>query len=593
MAIVSDLPFTLKLINHFSNSSQEAILFADDDREIWEDGFVTLSVEENEEIGMYFNSSDQDARLYLEALDIVPIDDFNIKEDEEGEIYRTVSDSDFVLYKSDGRYDALRVDVFRIAVLCSEKWYYGVFQVLPKPMTMSDWQMMKDDLEREINGLAQDIVRRNIGIGNLYSEKIPPKLLYDFFVMKKYADRVMMALMDISENPRSEIVTGYRNVENNQSFKYCFDAETVKRFSMRSGSEATLKVPVKMVRYDIQDNRLLKMILTDYESKLQQFIDLISELEEMPQEFNLGDSMQYKISWKKTLSDFRKNAQKLKKMTAIIKVQDWYLEVAGHAGPYIPHSFVLDSRYNLLYQMYQDLKKEEICVEINPNFSYTWKRSSYMYEMWCYLKVCRLLMEEYEIIPPRWGEMFSGKMIFPFLEAGTKLCFEKDGLVLEAIYDQWLPLGGAGASLNHPLYIARHLGEGRLHNRPDIVVNVFEKSKQMYLGSIIIECKYRKLHSFLSDDPERGSGGQLETYFNNARSKVLLGGYGEEWKMRPVTRVLVLTPDDLGDGVERQDYEIIVKGFKASDDYNRAESVKQVIVSEISSLKKRFAMVVH
>ena len=63
--------------------------------------------------------------------------------------------------------------------------------------------------------------------------------------------------------------------------------------------------------------------------------------------------------------------------------------------------------------------------------------------------------------------------------------------------------------------------------------------------------------------------------------------------MRPVTKVLVLTPDDLGDGVERQDYEIIVKGFKASDDYDRVESVKQIIISEISSLKNRFAMVVH
>ena len=35
--------------------------------------------------------------------------------------------------------------------------------------------------------------------------------------------------------------------------------------------------------------------------------------------------------------------------------------------------------------------------------------------------------------------------------------------------------------------------------------------------------------------------------------------------MRPVTKVIVLTPDDLGDGQEQTDFGVLVKSFKASE----------------------------
>jgi len=592
MAIVSDLPFSLKLVRRFPRfSSQEAVHFADDEREIWGDGFVTLSVEENDEIELYFNSPDRKARLYLEALDIVSVYDRNIREDEEGRLYRAVSDSRFVLYANDGGYDALRVDNFQISVFCSGKWYYGVFQVLPKPMSMSEWQMMRDDLEREVRGLAQEMAKHSAGLGKGTNEIISPKLVYDFLVIKKYADQAMMAMMDISENPRNEIVTRYRNVDVDKGAGYRFDGETVKRFLMKSGAEMVFKVPVKAVSYDIQDNRLLKMILESYEKKLQQFIEMVNDAEQSLASAGAGDSLGRRVSWEKSLSDFKASAQKLKKMTSIIKVQEWYSEVGDYGEPDIPHSFILDSRYNLLYQMYLDLKKEGISVELNPNFSYTWKRSSYMYEMWCYLKVCRLLMEEYDAVPAEGDRFFSDRVIFPLLEAGTKLQFEKDRIRLEVVYDQRLPLCAEDTSMENPLYMAKRLSDGRMNNRPDIVINVFEQGRGLYLGSIILECKYRKLRSFLRENSEMASFAQLESYYNYARSKVLLGKWGGMLGMRPVAKVIVLTPDDEGEGVTLPDYGILVKGFKASDDNDRLESVKKVIFEEISFLERRLAVI--
>ena len=203
MDIVSDLPFTLKLIQKYPiETIQEARVFCKEEQNIWRDNIITLSVEENEDMDLYFNAEDPEARLYLDALNMIPADDLYIKEDHYGRKYRMVSTDCFALYRSSKGYDALCVDTFRIAVLCQKEWYYGTLQILPKPIAIGEWQMMRNDLEREIRDLSQDIVRRSIGMGNNH-ENIPPKVIHNFLVMLKYSNKVMMTLTDISSNPRS------------------------------------------------------------------------------------------------------------------------------------------------------------------------------------------------------------------------------------------------------------------------------------------------------------------------------------------------------------------------------------------------------
>lgn len=525
--------------------------------------------------------------MYLEALDIMPLDDSDIMEDESGRIYRIPSNESFTLYRSNGEYDALRVDVFRIAVFCEEKWFYGSFQILPKPMSYDEWYIMRDDLEKEIIGLAQDIVRRNIGIGDIKSEKIPPKALYDFLVIKKYSKNVLMALIDIADNPRNEIVTVYENRVKNNSGDFEFDSKTIRRYVMRSGSEPTYRVPIKTTSYDIQDNRLLKMIVTEYESKLNLFIELIDDVERFSNSPNSGGTIQYKNTWNKSLSSFKITALKLKKMTAILKNKEWYSQVEKINEPYIPHSFILDSRYSMLYQMYLELKKEEISIELDPQFSYTWKRSSYMYEMWCYFRVCHFMLGSYELIT-EWDFMFSEKMLFPFLEEKTTMLFEDEKRRIEIIYDSLLPMDKKQTRLDNPLFIAKPHSSSRNHNRPDIVLNVYDKETNWYLGSIILECKYRKLYSFWSNSSPRSSRGQLEAYYNNARSIYLLNGLGEKLQMHPVTKVIALTPDEQGEGKEQQEFNILVKKLKPSLDDSYINSLGEEILAQIHELEKRF-----
>lgn len=584
MDIASDLPFKLQMIKEFpGNIVQNATRFYFDERQMWCEDIATLSTEENDEIKILFESDDENARLYLDALDIMPLDDANVKEDDSGDLYRSPSEKAFVLYKSNADYDALRVDVFKISVFCQDVWYYGTFKILPKPMSSQEWVMMKEDLEKEIRGLAQDIVRRNIGIGGYKEGEIPPKALYDFLVIKKYSKKVLNALVDISENPRYEIITQYENVSNNRNC--IFDAETVKRYVMKAGSEATFKTPVKVTCYDIQDNRLLKMVIIEYEKRLQYFLELLKELDKYSTTFYSGNSLQYKYTWRKSITEFRETALKLKKITSILKSNDWYFKISDISQPYIPHSFILDTRYNTMYQMYLELKKEEIQVELDPEFSYTWKRSSYLYEMWCYFKVCHILALNFNLSTTDWNFVFSDKILFPFLESGTEVWFENESTKIQVKFDSPLPTKKNETSQTNPLFVARHHDNYRNHNKPDIVMNVYNRENQWYLGTVVLECKYRKLNSFWSNNSMRSSRGQLEAYYNNARSKYLYGTLGERLQSNPVKKVIVLTPDVYGEGKKQTDFKILVKGFKPSTDEEMVSSLQEKILNEIQEMK--------
>lgn len=563
MAIVSDLPFKLQVIKKFPKETyQEGKLFFDNEKEIWKKEAVTLSVEENDEIEVLFESEDENAKLYLEALDIVPLDDRKIAYDSEGYIYRMPSSESFVLYKDDGKFDALCVDTFQISVYCYKTWYYGVFQVLPKPMSINEWTMMKDDLEKEMVGLAQVIVRRNIGFGNKKYGDVPPKVLYDFIVIKKYAQSVLVALLDIVENPRCEIATQYKKVVNNKNCR--LDEESIKRYATRAGSEATYKVPVKVINYDIQDNRILKNIIIDYESRLNSFLELLVELRDYTNNYDSGRTIQYKNEWEKSISEFKNVAQKLKKMTSLLKTQEWYLDVGKVSKPYIPHSFIMDTRYNTLYQMYLELKRETFKIEFDPEFSYTWKRSSYLYEMWCYFKLVHLLSQQYEMNEPDWVRVFSGKILFPFLKVGTSIELKNDYVKLEVVFDKPLVYDNKKTELFSPLYVAKTQEYSKMHNRPDILIYVYDVENGWYLGSIVLECKYRKIYS-IEASGQRGSIGQLQAYYNNTRSEYLFGEWGKRLNMRPVKKVIVLTPDVKGDGKSQEDFSILFKSFKPAD----------------------------
>lgn len=576
MDTASNLPFVLKF-----NESQ-CVVFSNAEEHIYQDGFQSIKIFENEEVMILFDSTDTNARLYLDALDVLP-DGSGVLIDEEGRIYRTVSSVALPLYKQGNDYDALRVDAFRLCIVCNGQEYYSLLEVLPKQLSNNEWTMMRDDLENEIRGLAQDIVRRNIGLGAERKGAIPPQKLYTFFVMQKYAGKVLASLIALQNAPKYHIVTEYTDEDSSKATR--MDSVTIRKYLRKGGSEAKLSVPVKRVNYDIQENRLLKRIVSIYDKELTQFITTVEGIVEYRKNSKSQEHRQYRELYEQGLNEFLITARRLKSITAIIKTQEWFRDVGPLRDGAIPHAFALDSRYGVLYKMYEDLRNPEFRIQLDPVYSYSWKKSSSLYEMWCFVKICRAFSEKFDVVGNTWNLHFGENLLFPYLANGERMSFENDKIRIDVIFDQFIPTNAAKTKLHeNPFYTV-----GK-HKRPDITVDIYTKQDDCYIGSIILECKYRKLSSFWYGSSDWSSKPQIQAYYTDNKSDLTYGGLGGAIDIRPIQAVIVLTPDVMGEGKTAKNINTLIKTMKPDASNKTIDSMMKSIEAEIEERYNRYEM---
>ncbi len=557
MDIASRLPFCIQLRNRYqSQNIMEADRFFLSEEDAWNSERSSLVIEENDEIEVVFDSEDKLARLYTDAFYGIPANE-GLAVDEAGAWYARPSKEFFWLYKSDDRYAPLCVDIFLLTIICEGKAYYGTLEVRPKQMVFGEWAQMRKELEEEVKGLSKNLVRRNQAFGEQSVKSIttPPELLSKFLIMKKYAKPVTAALMDIAEKPKSQIVTSYEMVPTDRI--RVFARETARAYVRAGGARQSCRVPTKTVTYDIPGNRMLKTMLISCEKVLDEFISWTDEQE------------------------VKQAADKLRQISRILKQKPWYDEVSRMEGSITPHSFVMDARYNMVYQLYDELRRNEMHIAAMPKYTYVWKRSSQLYEIWCFIKVCQLLGMEYTMEEDAWEQVFAEKNGCKVLKPETIVRFFSKDVELHVQYDKALPSEMQWTDVENPLYMVRMQNGGVAHDRPDITIQMYSRAHGCYMGSIVVECKYRKFYSFWRMDSERSSVGQVQTYFNNARSEYLYGGLGKRFNCNPVQQILVLTPDAQGNGVEYEEFNVLIKALKPSKDGEGYDELRQTLQANI------------
>lgn len=537
------------------------------------------TIKENDEMDLYFNSTDKEARLYLDALECCPSSN-RIMVDDEGFVYCTPGEEVIKLYRSDSSYDALRVDVLQISVICGLNSYFSFLKIAPKQLSLEEWKIMRDDLETEIQGLAQDIVRRNIGLGDEAKGLLPPDDLYAFLIINKNAHAIMSALLDIKDKPKYKLKKRYEEVDESKNRE--IDTETVKKYLQRGALNHTLFVPRRDIVYDIQENRLLKKIIKAYDEKLAHFIDVIySTLNYRKQRLTRYPKHSlYDEKYIQGLESYLATAEKLKKITNIIKSAEWFQTVKNPEDMFIPHSFAVDSRYGSLYRMYSEMNKRNFSVQLDPQYSYSWKKSSSLYEMWCYICICRSFLQQYTEVGLRVQDIFMKDHLFPFLKSGTKILLENEDSAVEIIYDSVLPKKSEQVKLyGHPLYIT-----GK-HTRPDICINMYYKKSGWYVGSFIIECKYRSLKAFWYGNTW-SSREQIKAYHNDSKSPLFFNGFLDLFtSSRPVLHVFTFTPD-IFDEREYSDDQVTLLTFRPTKDRDIVEKVCERLIDEVSNAVK-------
>lgn len=537
------------------------------------------TIKENDEMDLYFNSTDKEARLYLDALECCPSSN-RIMVDDEGFVYCTPGEEVIKLYRSDSSYDALRVDVLQISVICGLNSYFSFLKIAPKQLSLEEWKIMRDDLETEIQGLAQDIVRRNIGLGDEAKGLLPPDDLYAFLIINKNAHAIMSALLDIKDKPKYKLKKRYEEVDESKNRE--IDTETVKKYLQRGALNHTLFVPRRDIVYDIQENRLLKKIIKAYDEKLAHFIAVIySTLNYRKQRLTRYPKHSlYDEKYIQGLESYLATAEKLKKITNIIKSAEWFQTVKNPEDMFIPHSFAVDSRYGSLYRMYSEMNKRNFSVQLDPQYSYSWKKSSSLYEMWCYICICRSFLQQYTEVGLRVQDIFMKDHLFPFLKSGTKILLENEDSAVEIIYDSVLPKKSEQVKLyGHPLYIT-----GK-HTRPDICINMYSKKSGWYVGSFIIECKYRSLKAFWYGNTW-SSREQIKAYHNDSKSPLFFNGFLDLFtSSRPVLHVFTFTPD-IFDEREYSDDQVTLLTFRPTRDRDIVEKVCERLIDEVSNAVK-------
>ena len=537
------------------------------------------TIKENDEMDLYFNSTDKEARLYLDALECCPSSN-RIMVDDEGFVYCTPGEEVIKLYRSDSSYDALRVDVLQISVICGLNSYFSFLKIAPKQLSLEEWKIMRDDLETEIQGLAQDIVRRNIGLGDEAKGLLPPDDLYAFLIINKNAHAIMSALLDIKDKPKYKLKKRYEEVDESKNRE--IDTETVKKYLQRGALNHTLFVPRRDIVYDIQENRLLKKIIKAYDEKLAHFIDVIySTLNYRKQRLTRYPKHSlYDEKYIQGLESYLATAEKLKKITNIIKSAEWFQTVKNPEDMFIPHSFAVDSRYGSLYRMYSEMNKRNFSVQLDPQYSYSWKKSSSLYEMWCYICICRSFLQQYTEVGLRVQDIFMKDHLFPFLKSGTKILLENEDSAVEIIYDSVLPKKSEQVKLyGHPLYIT-----GK-HTRPDICINMYSKKSGWYVGSFIIECKYRSLKAFWYGNTW-SSREQIKAYHNDSKSPLFFNGFLDLFtSSRPVLHVFTFTPN-IFDEREYSDDQVTLLTFRPTKDRDIVEKVCERLIDEVSNAVK-------
>lgn len=476
----------------------------------------TISVKENEGVDLLFRSEDMGAKLYLPCLDAA-LDQRFVKSDAAGD-YITRSERLFRL--CGGGQEGLLVERMVFFVEAEGRRYYGNFAVQPRQLEASEWQLMQQELEEEFEGLSRVWKKGAEGRGIGGEQALPLRAFRDLERLEAQESKVFAAMRDIMEQPRYAIKTSYEKEPVQAGGRV--DAKSMRSNLARGGISHVQLIPKKRLDYDIDENRMLRRMAEGILAKLVGFLKY-TEDEQLS-----GGRMR----------EFAETVRRYRHLLNTLCNMPWYREISARQVYAVSQAMLADNRYYIVYCLYLSLERDHLGVTMQEIYRLSYQKSSLLYELWCYFKL-RHVLEDFATESAREESYEVGEGGGLSLRDGSRVCFENETVRLALVYNQTLGERGSDPARD-PLYFATS-HNGRNHNHPDLLLHIFSKKTGWYIGSIILECKYRKIRQIC--EGERSSLGQLETYYKNACSDEIYGGIGKLLRTNPVCGVMALTPD--------------------------------------------------
>ena len=268
------------------------------------------------------------------------------------------------------------------------------------------------------------------------------------------------------------------------------------------------------MNYDLPENQMIKKIIQSASKTLSEFIEAIAAMKrDTRAEGSISESSRKGTDFIGTVR-LTEMANKMRRALQWIKTAPWYGEVGPYSSSFVPHVMNMDPRYRTLFQLNRELINEKILFEMDKTYSYQWKRTDKLYEIWGIIQFIKMISgEELGFIPTSgwiYDENFEGqKLLLPTLPSNTKIEFVKGDLKLNLIYEALLPTQSKPTNEMNPLYTRG------THTCPDGRLDVYKSEE--YIGSIIFDFKYRPKKSIWDQEriytnQQTGTMQQLVSY---------------------------------------------------------------------------------
>ncbi|MGE7273614.1 DUF2357 domain-containing protein [Brevibacillus panacihumi] len=529
MDLQSSFPFQLQFLFSHERYNFSVKKFYKEMKEV---DFETPVFEllENIHVKILFHSSNKNSRLYMYGLDSVTEDRVDI--DEDGEIYLRPSSEAVTLYETND-YPLIPAP-YLLKVVVEEEVFYAPFFIRSKQVSFEQLELMKKELEETMKGLAYDFIRRVYAASSEEQQVVlPPLLLKKFMTLNKQYPYVMAALTDLYQKINFRIQKVYHWVREEQS--RTLDHISIRSVSEQSKNPGFIKTPHRQVNFNLPENQWVKGIIRNVLQVLDEIVNMMgvhrmrvqNEMDELSR-FLYQESTKKMYQEKKkelaTIDEYNDQVNQMRSGFQMIINAPWYQEVDIKSYSHIPHVLTSDSRYRALYQLHRDLNDEEIEISMDPVYTFQWKRTEKLYEMWGFISILKVLRDFFHFQPQTgWiysKNRFEENYIIPNLQPGERIELTKDEWRLNLVYDGQLPLVASQTNeKEHPLWMGKN-------NRPDTRLDFYKRDT--YAGSLLIDFKYRPIKNFwldsLRDSIKRiKEMDQLIAYSRDSRSDYLFG----------------------------------------------------------------------
>lgn len=437
---------------------------------------------ENSEWNLIFRAS-EDTKLYMDGLDL--ISDKRIIEDKNG-MYITPSEEPYYIYNHNQNDSKYLPGIYRLKLIRQSTAKYSWLKVIPKFVSENSLELMRQDLENTVKGLARSFHANTNGSLSNYSSFLTFDEIQALSILNNSYDDFNLNSYFLTLSPRIKTGSYYHWTRNKRR---ALDNRSIMKMSIDNYKDK-LYLKDFQATIDTSENRILKRMLQEIS---QTIVNIRKSMAKIPESL-LSSDMRHDL----------KLVQKYSSKLSYLLNESWLRKVKSVQKERGISNAFLDHRYIFFKELNWKLKHiSNFQPQFSRQYQYYWHRTDLLYEIWGYIKVIEAL-NKLGFIPVKGWIYDDTNLDFTGLEPGTCVEMKSGEAFKHTVYlkikydDEIIPADKGDVTFSRPLF------HSSSHNRPDIRIEIYDKD-MVFVSVIILDTKYRRLRDINSF----GNGGAI------------------------------------------------------------------------------------